>query len=318
MLKMSRNEAKITLDNHPQICYNEENKQKTESGYNDMYNFPIGVMLESFRLPFRQAVEKAASLGVQGLQIYMTSGEMAPENLNEKKIKELLDIIKSNGLRVSAICGDFGHGFGDAEQNPLLVERSKKVLDLTLCFETNIVTTHIGVVPPDPAHPRYAIMQEACAQLAEHADKNGAHFAVETGPETATVLKGFLDSLNSKGVGVNLDPANFVMVTGDDPAAAVYTLKDYIVHTHAKDGVKLLDRDPEIIYGIRKEDEVASWGVAFREMPLGQGNVPFPAYLKALDDIGYKGFLTIEREVGDNPAADIALAVDFLNNAKNA
>ena len=38
----------------------------------------------------------------------------------------------------------------------------------------------------------------------------------------------------------------------------------------------------------------------------------FPAYLKALDDIGYKGFLTIEREVGDAPEKDIKTAFDFL------
>ena len=45
-----------------------------------MYQFPIGVMLESFRLPFREAVEKAASLGVSGLQIYMTQpGEILTE-----------------------------------------------------------------------------------------------------------------------------------------------------------------------------------------------------------------------------------------------
>ena len=94
-----------------------------------MYDFPIGVMLESFRLPFREAVEKAAALGAKGLQIYMTKGEMAPENLTPEIIREKLDIIKSNGLCVSAICGDFGHGFGNAEQNPLLIERSKKVLD---------------------------------------------------------------------------------------------------------------------------------------------------------------------------------------------
>ena len=102
------------------------------------------------------------------------------------------------------------------------------------------------------------------------------------------------------------------MVTGDDPVKAVYTLKDYIVHTHAKDGIKLLDVDPEILY--RVIEDVISEGEAFREVPLGQGSVDFPRYLAALDDIGYKGFLTIEREVGANPSADIAMAVDFLNN----
>ena len=127
---------------------------------------------------------------------------------------------------------------------------------------------------------------------------------------TGIVLKEFLDSLNSKGVSVNLDPANLVMVTGDDPVEAVYTLKDYIVHTHAKDGIKLLDKNPEIIYHII-EAELDSQ-VAFREVPLGEGSVDFPRYLAALDDIGYKGFLTIEREVGSDPAKDIAMAVNFL------
>ena len=277
-----------------------------------MYEFPIGAMLESFRLPFAEAVEKAASLGINGLQMYMTGGDMLPESLTEAKIKEMLKVIKSYGLSVSAICGDFGHGFGCEETNREIIERSKRVMELTMLFETNIVTTHIGVVPTYKKHPRYAIMQKACKELADYAKAIGGHFAVETGPETAAVLKEFLDSLGSDGVAVNLDPANLVMVTGDDPVKAVYTLKDYIVHTHAKDGVKLLDKDPEVIYGIRKEDETAAWGVAFREMPLGEGNVDFGNYLKALDEIGYKGFLTIEREVGEDPAKDISRAVTFL------
>ena len=63
----------------------------------------------------------------------------------------------------------------------------------------------------------------------------------------AARLKKFLDSLLSRGVAVNLDPANLVMVTDDDPVEAVYTLKDYIVHTHAKDGILLKKTDPKVI-----------------------------------------------------------------------
>ena len=143
-----------------------------------------------------------------------------------------------------------------------------------------------------------------------------AHFAIETGPETAQTLKGFLDSLGSKGVAVNFDPANFVMVTGDDPVQGVYTLKDYIVHTHAKDGRRLRVREPEAIYGLI-EDTIQE-GRDFEELPLGEGDVDFPGWLKALDDIGYRGFLTIEREVGDNPEADIRRAVDFLRRNTGA
>ena len=93
------------------------------------------------------------------------------------------------------------------------------------------------------------------------------------------------------------------MVTGDDPVQAVYTLKDYIVHTHAKDGKRLHYVDPEILYGMEESDMLQD--PSFIELPLGEGDVDFPAYLKALNDIGYKGFLTIEREVGEDPEGDI-------------
>ncbi len=51
---------------------------------------------------------KAKELGVEGIQIYAVSGEMKPDNLSKKARKELLDFIKSEGLEVSALCGDFG------------------------------------------------------------------------------------------------------------------------------------------------------------------------------------------------------------------
>ena len=275
-----------------------------------MYQFPIGVMMESFKLDTRGAIEKAASIGAKGMQMYATVGEHSPENMTREKINELMDMMNSNGLVFSAICGDLGVNFCEPERNPGLIEKSKRILDLAKELGSDIVTTHIGVIPSDKNHPRFKIMQEACGELCRYADSMNSHFAIETGPETSETLKNFLDTLGSKGVAVNLDPANLVMVTGDDPVQAVYNLKDYIVHTHAKDGIKLLDRDPEIIYGII-EDTIKA-GEAFRELPLGEGNVPFDKYLNALDDIGYKGFLTIEREVGDNPVADIELAVNFL------
>ena len=279
-----------------------------------MYQFPIGVMLESFRLPTPEAVKKAAEVGAKGIQMYCTNGEHAPENMTPAKCAELLDMLKSYGLRFSALCGDLGHGFGNAELNPTLIEKSKRIVDLSLTLECGIVTTHIGVVPQDPGHDRYKIMQDACYQLAEYADSVGARFAVETGPETSADLKKFLDSLGgTKGVGVNLDPANLVMVTGDDPVAAVHNLKDYIVHTHAKDGVMLHRGNPEYIYGVVHPVPEEFQGIQyFAEVPLGQGNVHFDTYLAALDEIGYKGFLTIERECGGTPEADIRLAAEHL------
>ncbi|MGI5899058.1 MAG: sugar phosphate isomerase/epimerase family protein [Christensenellales bacterium] len=275
-----------------------------------MYSFSIGVMLDSFRTDTASALEKAAATGASGIQVYTSRGEMSAEKLTPLKRREFLKAVRANGLEISALCGDLGLGFGNKERNPKLIDRSKRILELAKDLETNVVTTHIGVVPKDPGHERYKIMQEACFELSRFADSLGAHFAVETGPETAAILKGFLDSLGSKGVAVNYDPANFVMVTGDDPVQGVYTLKDYIVHTHAKDGRRLRECDPEMVYGIIEKS--VQEGRNFEELPLGQGDVDFPRYINALHDIGYRGYLTVERETGENPEEDIIHAVNFL------
>ncbi|MBR4896060.1 MAG: sugar phosphate isomerase/epimerase, partial [Clostridia bacterium] len=194
----------------------------------------IGAMVESFRLGFRAGVEKAAELGIEGIQAYATYGELAPENMTPDKIRETLDIVKSNGLVFSALCGDFGHGFMNAEDNKIYVEKSKRVLDLAKKLECNVVTTHIGTVPDEENETRET-MRIACRELAEYADSVEAAFAVETGPEPGKLLGEFLDSLGAGGVRVNFDPANLVMCVDDRPENALKYLGKYVVHTHAKD-----------------------------------------------------------------------------------
>lgn len=284
-----------------------------------------GIIVDSLRLPLKEGLKKAKDMGADGVQIYAIKGEMAPENLSAVQRSELRNYIEDLGLEISALVGDLGgHGFQNADDNLEKIERSKRIIDLALDLGTNIVTTHIGIVPQDNERV-YETMQKACEELSNYAHLANAHFAVETGPETAQVLKLFLDTLTNKGVAVNFDPANMVMVTGDDPTQGVYLLKDYIVHTHVKDGYRIQQVDPKLVYGfvgmdkeMRHEElaKLAASGPLFRETALGDGKVDFDAYFKALHDIGYKGYLTIEREVGDNPIADIESALAFIHNYK--
>jgi sugar phosphate isomerase/epimerase len=283
-----------------------------------MGRFKIGVMSDSFRLAPRDGVRKAKEVGADGIQIYAVAGEICPEVMDRSTRADFRRFCAELGLEIAALCGDLGgHGFERADDNIAKVERSKRIVDLAVDLGATVVTTHIGVVPANRAHPRYAIMQSACRELGDYAHRAGVTFAIETGPETAAVLKTFLDDVGSPGIGVNLDPANFVMVTGQDPVEAVHILKDYIVHTHAKDGIRLKPSDPEQVYGAFAEGGVAGLTAAdiaqlFQEVPLGHGDVPWDAYLNALSTIGYAGFLTIEREVGDHPEQDIRDAIQFL------
>ena len=278
-----------------------------------MYKFPIGVIIDGFKTDRSTAVEIAARLGVDGIQMFATKGVSAPENMDLSARLALKKEVADAGLIFSALCGDMGMGFGDRERNPVLIAKLKKILDLANDLGTNIVTTHIGVVPEDTEHERYKIMQEACAELSEYADKNGSYFAIETGPEKSETLCKFIESLGSNGVGINFDPANLCMVIGEDASSAVKNLAKHIVHTHAKDGVMLTKGNPEFIYRVVHPipEEVKKMKF-FEERPLGEGAVNFPLYLKTLEEIGYKGFLTVEREAGLDPIQNIGDAVRYL------
>lgn len=277
-----------------------------------MYNFPIGVMLDSFRKSPKEALLLAAASGADGIQLYATHGELAPENMDAAARRDFRSRTADAGLKISAVCGDLGCGFVNAALNPELIRRSKLIMEFAKELGTDIVTTHIGVVPADKKAERYAIMQDACGELARYANDLGSHFAVETGPERSEVLKEFLDGLGSKGVAVNFDPANLVMVAGERPETAVKNLGEYIVHTHAKDGRQIFYRDPEVIFGIKPDDGIKQ--PSFEELPLGEGDVNFPQYLTALEATGYRGYLTVEREVGNDPCGDINKAVKYLRS----
>lgn len=276
-----------------------------------MARFKIGVMSNGFRLPPREGVAKAAELGADGVQVYATRGEISPEQMGPDQRREFRGFVSDLGLEISALCGDMGKGFVDPQANPELVDRSRKIVDLAVDLGTAVVTTHVGVVPEDHDDPTYGVIADACRAIASHAEQAGVSFAIETGPEKATTLKALLDDIDSPGLGVNMDPANLVMVVADDPAEAVRTFGTSIVHTHAKDGIQLRPVDPHEVYhgSVSPED-----GPGFREVPLGEGGVDWDAYLQALSDVGFGGYLTIEREVGDDPAGDIGRAVEFLRS----
>ena len=151
-------------------------------------------------------------------------------------------------------------------------------------------------------------------EAGEYAASKQVTLAVETGPEPVERLVSFIDECGP-GIGVNYDPANLVMVTKADEVAGVYAAGSRIVHTHAKDGRCNFYAGPEEVYGIFTEGGIEALNTVstyFTETPLGEGEVRWDEYLHALAEVGFDGYLTIEREVGRDAAADIRAAVRFL------
>ena len=276
----------------------------------------LGVVGDCFHCSTEESICRAGALGLDGIQLYAVAGEFCPQNLTEEDISKYKALIREQGLVVSALCGDLGgHGFEIEQDNPARIEQTKRIIDLALRFDSRIVTTHIGVIPSDPTCEKYQVMLKALRECGDYARERGVTLAIETGPEIAPTLDAFVRAAG-EGVGINLDPANYVMVTGQDPAAAVLMHREKIVHTHLKDGRMLRRSDPVEIYRSFAEGGIEALNVAdyFIETPIGEGDVDFSAYFAALRKIGFDGYLTIERETGADPSADIQKAADYVRS----
>ena len=275
----------------------------------------IGVITNCFKKTHKEGIEIAAALGLSGVQIYATTGSFSPETLTEADKAEYKRLLSEKNMVVSALCADMGgFGFERAEDNPERIEKTKRIIDLAVEFGAPAITTHIGVIPADKSNPTYNVMLDALTEIGLYAKSRGVTMAIETGPEKAKTLLAFIEDTKG-GVGVNLDPANFTMVTNQDAVEAVYLLRDHIVHTHLKDGVLLdPDQNPTDVYHAFAIGGVDALNAhkGFKEVPIGEGQVNWSAYIAALADIGYDGFLTIERECGDDPAKDITKAAEYI------
>lgn len=135
-------------------------------------------------------------------------------------------------------------------------------------------------------------MAERVREVCDLAERLEVTVAVETGPEEAWLLRDFIELIGSERLRVNYDPANLLM-KGFDHVQGVYDLAPYIVHTHAKDAL----RDP---------------GEGRPQVPLGEGDVDIPRWLGQLREIGYDGWLCIERESGQDKLGDAARGLALL------
>ena len=257
-----------------------------------MPRLKIGIRVECLRLPVKEAIRKAAELGADAVQVD-ASGELAPQNLSATGRRDFKHVLRSLGLELAAVGFPTRRGYAVADQLDTRIEQTKKVLSLSYELGGPIVVNHVGRVPQDVDDEGRKLLVASLIDIGRHAERVGAIFAAETGSEAGPVLRGLLDSLGVGGVGVNLDPAG-LLLNGFDVLEAVRALGPLIVHTHARDG---------------RYSQAAAAG---REVPLGQGDLDWQAYLAALEEVDYRGYLTIERESGDDPVADVAHAVKFL------
>jgi sugar phosphate isomerase/epimerase len=189
-------------------------------------------------------------------------------------------------------------GLVPREYRDARIAQIKKASDFAKQCGVPAVQTHCGFIPENPNDPIYKEAVEAIRTVADYCRRNGQNFRCETGQETPIALFRAIRDVGLDNVGVNFDAANLILYGKANPVDALDILGPLVQGVHAKDG--LYPTGPRELG---------------REVPIGQGKVNFPAFIKRLKEVGYRGPLTIEREIsGAKQAEDIRASKAYLEN----
>lgn len=238
----------------------------------------------------REAVRRASGTGLGAIDIDATRGEITP-NLSYTGRRDFLHYVRSLGMEVSALGGDFGRDFSDADVMEVLFEKTQEIIGLAIDLKVRVITTKIGRVPAEDKDRTWGLLQDVSNEIGTRAERYEIHLATHVGESAPADLKRFLDSLKTQGIKACYDPS-ILIPRGLDPVNGVHELGKHIVHVYARD--------------IQKAER------GYAEAVPGEGIVPFKDYIFALCEIGYNGYHIIKRESGEGNVEDIVRAKAFL------
>jgi len=238
----------------------------------------------------QEVLTSLSSLGYQGVEWPLAF--FNPRAKSGADRKRLVEMTKEHGLEVSELV---------VQQDLVELDddaRSDKIALVVECIEAaaelgggplNLFT---GPAPWAPTAPRipddisegaaWDMVLDAFDRFVEVADKCEVSLAVEGVwgmlCHDFYTTKFLIEEFDSEWLGVNLDPSHDVLVGNFDSGWIASQWDTKIRHVHLKDAV-----------GIAEQGK-------FLFPLLGEGRVDWAGFFRALDDLGYEGFMSVEFE----------------------
>lgn len=252
----------------------------------------IGVCLDSFALPLRQALQRAATMGVSGVQ-FSAVGDLTPQRLSETGRRELRTLLRGFNLQLTALTCPLRYGIDTLENHEARVEHIRQTMSLAFDLGPRLVVVALPKILDDAAAPRAVTMRNALLELGRHGDRVGASVALEIGFDSGEKVRDYLNSLESGCLGVHYDPVN-LLLHDFDPIQNLLPLCGKILHTQARDA------------------RLATVSRTAAEVPVGAGDINWLAYMGTLTALEYEGWVVVKREIGEQRLADVEAGVKFL------
>ncbi len=252
-----------------------------------MGRIKLGICLKSLGQPFRRSLPAAQRLGASAVELE-AAGELAPQSLTQTGRREILHMLRSHDLTVSAVVCPLRRGIDVAHDLEPRLEQIRQTMALAFDLGPRLVIIPIGKLPDKEDDPALPILKEALFDLGRHGDRTGVMVALDSGVDSPETLVKFMAGFDVGSLAVNYNPANLVLA-GFNPYDAVKTLQKRLVNVNAQDARRI------------SPSRVAT-------VALGHGDIDWLQLLANFEEIEYRGPVTV---LGDS-AAELAEGVAFL------
>jgi len=262
------------------------------------------------RFDLLKTIAIISAAGYEGIEIMADVPHAYPPHLTDANIRDIRRALLDNNLAISNINAFMHHADGDTyhpswiEKDPAL--RAKRV-DYTLrCIDLaqklgagNISTEPGGPLEDMSREEGLRLFREGLMAVEATARQGGVRILVEPEPdlliETSGQFLEFSRDLDSEVFGLNFDVGHFFCVR-ENPPDLIRSMKGIIRHFHLED-----------IASTRKH----------HHLMLGEGAIDLPDVLKTIQEIGYRGFVTVELYTYEHAAEDAAFqAYEYLRKWK--
>lgn len=255
------------------------------------WKFGFMASLDFYSWKAEKIVAELSRIGYKGVE--WTLSHFNPRTRSIKDLEALVKTTENYGLEISEVVVQQDVVTLNTELRNDRINLVKECIKAADQVGVETINLFTGPAPWDPNAPvisrdltegeAWSLVIEAFDEFVDTAEKCGVHLAVEAVfghlCHDYYTMKELLERFNSKYLGVNMDPSHYALYRNDVPWV-VERFGRRIKHVHMKDVVG----KP----GIHGEDFIFPL--------LGEGIVDWRKFLKALKDIGYDGFLSVEFE----------------------
>ena len=261
-----------------------------------MLQLKKGLRLECLRQPFRQALETAAQIGAEAIEVNGRT-ELKPKDMSRTAVRHLRKMLADYQLKISAVNFPTRAGYSSLEMLEPKIEGTKAAMTMAYELGCNVVVNDVGPVPEDRESAAWQTLTEALADIGQHGQRCGAWLAAKTCASSGdgSRLKELIDFLPVQSLLVDFDPSSFLLAE-HSAVEAMKLLAEHVVNFRARDAV----RDFSLGRGV--------------EVELGRGSIDWAALLGMLEQKNYLGYITIDRDADSNPVAQCAQGLEYLSN----